>query len=127
MMRFIQTNDALKPNGHYSQAIEHCGIVYCSGILPFDSVTGKFVSGDVETQCNVVFQNLKNILETSGSSIDMVIKTTIYIPDIKLWEKINVLYGEFFGSHKPCRTIVPCGILHFNSNIELEVIASLKK
>lgn len=123
-MNTFQTNDALKPNGHYSQAIEHDGTIYLSGILPFDSSTGKFVEGDVETQCKVVFQNLENILKACGSSKDKVLKTTVYIPDINLWGKVNDLYSDFFGDHKPCRSIVPTNTLHFRSNIEMEAIAT---
>lgn len=122
-MQIIQTNDALTPRGHYSQAIEHEGIIYCSGILPIDHKTGDFVSGDVEVQCKVVFQNLKNILDAAGTSPNKVIKTTIFIPDIKLWTIVNDLYTEFFGNHKPCRSIVPTNSLHYNSNIEIEAIA----
>ena len=122
-MQFFQTNDALKPNGHYSQAIEHNGTVYCSGILPFDRTTGAFVNGDIVTQCKVVFQKLEAILQASGTSKERVIKTTVYIPDIGLWGQVDALYSDFFGGHKPCRSIVPTNTLHYNSNIEMEVVA----
>lgn len=122
-MNFFQTGDALKPRGHYSQAIEYNGTIYCSGILPFDDETGEFIEGDIEMQCKVVFRNLTKILESCNSSKDKVIKTTIYIPDIRLWGRVDALYAAFFGDHKPCRSIVPTNALHYNSNIEMEVIA----
>lgn len=122
-MKTIKTNDALKANGHYSQAVVHNGTVYCSGILPFDSNTGEYVDGSVEEQCKAVFTNLEHILAAAGTSKDKVLKTTIYIPNINLWPLINDLYSAFFGDNKPARSIVPTNTLHFNSNIELECIA----
>ncbi|MDU4959129.1 MAG: Rid family detoxifying hydrolase [Sporomusaceae bacterium] len=122
-MNFIKTNDALEVNGHYSQAVEHNGTIYISGILPFDNQTGKFVDTGLEEQVIAVFSNLDHILEAAGSSKEKILKTTVYIPGIELWDKINALYGEYFGEHRPARSIVPTTPLHFNSNIELEVVA----
>ena len=122
-MIIYSTNDGLAPKGHYSQAIEYNGTIYVSGILPVDSETGQFVEGDVETQCKVVFANLAKILAACGSSTDKVLKTTVFIPDIALWPKVNELYSEFFGDHRPCRSIVPTNTLHYGSNIEMEAIA----
>lgn len=122
-MNFIQTNNALKANGHYSQAIEVNGFIFLSGILPFGSETGEFIEGDIEKQLKVVFDNLDSILSEAGVDKNHVIRTTIYIPDIKLWTSANEIYAEYFGDHKPTRSIVPTNTLHFNSNVELEVIA----
>ena len=123
VMQVFQTNDALRPKGHYSQAIEHNGTIYCSGILPFDDETGEFVTGDVTVQCKRVFRNLELILQACGISKEQVIKTTVYILDIKLWGEVDALYSAFFGDHKPCRSIVPTNTLHYGSNIEMEVVA----
>lgn len=122
-MKIIKTNNALKVNGHYSQAIVHNDTVYCSGILPFDLESGNFVNGDVEIQCQHVFRNLESILLAAKTSKEKVLKITVYIPDIKLWDKVNEIYGNFFGEYKPCRTIVPTNKLHFDSNIEIDCIA----
>lgn len=122
-MNFIKTNDALKVNGHYSQAVEHNGMIFISGILPFDNKTGEFVNGTVEEQVRAVFSNMDHILEAGGSNKSKVLKTTIYIPGVELWSKVNDLYSEYFGEHKPARSIVPTNALHFNANIEMEAIA----
>ena len=124
-MRTIQTNNALKANGHYSQAIEHEGLVFVSGILPFDCRTGRFVEGDIEVQVKTVFENLDSILAAAGTDREHVLRATVYIPDVTLWGAVDGLYAEYFGAHRPARSIVPTNTLHFNSNIEMEVIACL--
>lgn len=124
-MRTIQTNNALKTNGHYSQAIEQGGFVFISGILPFNCRTGEFVEGEIEIQVKTVFENLDSILAAAGTDKKHVLRATIYIPDVKLWGTVDSLYAEYFGNHRPARSIVPTNTLHFNSNIELEVIACL--
>lgn len=122
-MELIAQCDALKPNGHYSLAVSHNGLVFISGILPFDSDTGLFINGSVELQAQAVFKNLDKILKTSGSDKNKILKTTIYIPDIQMWPQINELYQLYFDSHMPARCIVPTGALHFNAKLELEAVA----
>jgi len=125
-MEKIFTPNAPKPAGHYSQAIVHDNVVYVSGQLPIDPVTGEKRLGSIEEQTEQALKNLAEILRAAGSDIDSVIKTTVYISDIQLWERVNNVYSEFFGEHRPARAIVPTRDLHHGFNIEIEAIASLR-
>lgn len=124
-MEKIFTPKAPKPAGHYSQAIIHDKVVYVSRQLPTDPVTGEKRLGSIEEQTEQVLKNLAEILKAAGSSIDNVIKTTVYISDIQLWDKVNHVYSKFFGEHRPARAVVPTKDLHNGFNIEIEAIASL--
>ena len=124
-MKYIQSENALKVNGHYAQAVEHGGTVFVSGILPFSDTTGEFVNGTVEEQAKQIFINLDSILKAAGTDRSHVLKATVYIPDINLWSPVNQVYAEYFGDHRPARSIVPVGPLHFGAKMELDVIASI--
>ena len=119
----ISTQNAPKPSGHYSQAIVHNNIVYVSGQLPIDPQTAEKRIGSIEEQTEQVLHNLSEILKAAGSNINQVIKTTVYISDIKLWGRVNAVYSRFFGEHRPARAVVPTRDLHFGFQIEIEAIA----
>lgn len=122
-MEYIQTDNALKPAGHYSQAIKHAGLLYVSGQLPIDPDTGNKVNGDIKEQANCIFNNLKLILKQADTDMNQVIKLVIYISSVELWNQVNDICGDYFVSHKPVRTIVPTRDLHFGFNIEVDCIA----
>jgi len=124
-MKLFNTDKAPSPAGHYSQAVIHGGLVYISGQLPVVPVTGEKITGEIEDQARQAFLNLKAILDSSGSGIDRVIKTTVYISDISLWSRVNVVYADFFGSHKPARSVVPAGKLHYGFLIEIDAVAAV--
>ena len=126
-MEKIFTPNAPKPAGHYSQAIVHDNVVYVSGQLPIDPVTGEKRLGSIEEQTEQVLKNLAEIIKAAGSDIKKVIKTTVYISDIQLWDRVNHVYSRFFGRHRPARAVVPTKNLHHGFNIEIEAIASLIK
>jgi len=126
-MEKIFTSNAPKPAGHYSQAIVHDNIVYVSGQLPVEPVTGEKRLGSIEAQTEQALKNLAEILKASGSDRDNVIKTTVYISDIGLWDRVNDVYRTFFGEHRPARAVVPTKELHHGFSIEIEAIASLAK
>lgn len=124
-MEKINTSYSLNSKGHYSPAVVHDNIVYVSGQLPIDYINGQTMpSGGIEEQTRQALQNLEYVLEQAGSSKEKVLKTTVYIPDIEYWPAVNNIYNEFFGSHKPARTIVPTTTLHFGGLIEIEAIAA---
>ncbi len=123
-MKPVQTDKAPLPAGHYSQAIEHNGLVYVSGQLPIHPETGERQTGPIEKQTRLVLQNLSAILEASGSSLNQVLKVTVYISDISLWGKVNDVYAEIFGNHRPARAVVPTRDLHFGFKIEVDAIAA---
>jgi 2-iminobutanoate/2-iminopropanoate deaminase len=124
-MKSIQTDKAPLPGGHYSQAIVHNGLVYVSGQLPVDPKTGGKQTGSIEEQTRLVLQNLAAILEASDSSLNKVLKVTVYISDISLWGKVNEVYAGIFGDHRPARAIVPTRDLHFGFTIELDAVAAI--
>ena len=118
------TNQAPLPAGHYSQAIEHNGFVFVAGQLPIDPGNGKMVEGDIEAQTRQTIKNIAAILEGANSSLKMVVKSTIYIPDISYWPEVNRIYAEEFGDHRPARAVIPCRDLHYGALLEMEVIAA---
>ncbi|MCI9163882.1 MAG: RidA family protein [Lachnospiraceae bacterium] len=122
-MKYIQTNNALKPNGHYAQAVEQGGFLFLSGILPFHRETGAYVEGTVEEQMREILANLDSILQAGGSSRLKVLKTTIYISDMEEWGRVNKSYQEYFEEHTPARSIVAVSNLHFGAHLEMEAIA----
>ena len=126
-MEVISTPNAPKPAGHYSQAIVHNNLVYVSGQLPIDPKSGEKRIGSIEEQTEQALKNLSEILKAAGSSLSQVIKTTVYISDIELWDRVNAVYARFFGEHCSARAVVPTRNLHFGFQIEIEAIATLDK
>jgi len=124
-MKKISTADAPQPAGHYSQAIEHQGLIYISGQLPINPINREKKVGSIEDQTNQVLTNLAAILKASNSNIKRVLKITVYISDISLWDQVNQSYAKFFGEHRPARSIVPTRDLHFGFQIEVDAIAAV--
>ena len=128
-MKAVFTDAAPKPGGHYSQAVIANGFVFVSGILglPADAAaTGAARPArptSFEDQAALCFANLRAVLAAAGSSMDRVVRTTVYIADVALWPDANRLYAAAFGPHRPARTIVPTGPLHYGLSIELDAIA----
>ncbi len=124
-MQAITTDTAPPPAGHYSQAMVHGGLIYVSGQLPIDPESGKPQIGSIEEQARLAIANLASILEAAGSGLTRVIKTTVYISDINLWGRVNAVYAECFGEHRPARAVVPSRDLHFGCQIEIEAVATV--
>ena len=124
-MKSVLTTKAPKPAGHYAQAIVHNDLVFVSGQLPIDPQTGEKRLGSIEEQTEQALKNVAEILKAAGSDIDRVIKTTVYIANIELWDRVNSVYARFFGEHRPARAVVPSRELHFGFQIEIEAIAAL--
>lgn len=125
-MKEILSIDAPQPAGHYSQAIEHMGLIYISGQLPINPKSGEKHVGNIEKQTEQVLTNLEAILKKANSGKNHVLKVTVYISNIELWDRVNLVYSRFFGKHRPVRTIVPTTKLHFGFQIEIEAIAAVK-
>ena len=124
-MKAILTENAPKPAGHYTQAIVHDNTVYVSGQLAIDPKTGEKCIGSIEEETQQVLKNVSAILEAAGSNMGNVLKTTVYIADANLWSRVNAVYGEYFGDHRPARAVVPTNNLPFGFRIEIEAIATL--
>ena len=124
-MKMISTSDAPAPAGHYSQAVVHDGLVFVSGQLAVDAATGRKFVGTIEQQTKIALENVAAILRAAGSDIDHVLKTTVYISDIELWGRVNDVYADFFGGHRPARAVVPTRELHHGLLVEIEAIATV--
>ncbi len=126
-MKIIFTKSAPEPAGHYSQAVVHNNTVYVSGQLPIDPVSGEKKTGAIEEQTEQVLKNLAEILRAAGSDMNHVLKVTVFIADMSLWERLNAVYARFFGEHRPARTVAPTPNLHHGFQVEIDAIAAIKK
>jgi 2-iminobutanoate/2-iminopropanoate deaminase len=119
----IQTERAPKAIGPYSQAIKANGFIFASGQIPLDPETMQIVEGGIREQTERVMSNLKAVLEAAGSSLDRVVKTTIYLSDLGDFAEMNETYGRFFGDAPPARSTVEVRRLPRDVRIEIDVIA----
>ena len=123
----IETDLAPKPQGFYSQAVQVDNLIFTSGQLPIVPDSGEFIKGDIEKQTIQVLENIKAILERAGSSLDNVIKATIFIRDISQWKTVNKVYARYLKKGiPPARSVIAGADIHYGAGIELEVIAYLK-
>lgn len=125
-MKSISTLGAPTARGHYSQAIVHEGIVYVAGQLPIVPGAPDRQLAGFEEQARQVIDNVAAILAEAGSSLDHVLKATVYIADISHWPAFNAIYAEKLGAHKPARTVVPVAALHYGYLVEMDAIAAIK-
>lgn len=123
MKTIISTPKAPAAIGPYSQAILVNGMLFTSGVIPIDPETNTLIQGDVEAQARQAIGNLKNLIEASGSSMEKVVKTTVFIKDMNDFGKINDIYKEFFTSDFPARSCVEVARLPKDVLIEIEAIA----
>lgn len=123
-MNFIETSAAPAPGGHYSQAVEHNGLIFISGILPITPAGEKLTDATFSEQTEQVLTNLDAILAAAGSERSNVLKVTVFITDMGAWGSVNQVYAQFFGDHKPARSVVPVLPLHYGLKIELEAVAT---
>ena len=121
----ISTDRAPKAIGPYSQAVVSHGFAFLSGQIPLDPATGLVVEGDIVVQTTRVFENLKGLLEASGSSLAKVIKTTVFIKDMNDFAKMNEVYGGYFAADPPARSTVEVSRLPRDVRIEIECIATV--
>ena len=119
----ISTENAPGAIGPYSQAIKAGGMVFCSGQIPIDPKTGDFVSVAVSEQTEQVLRNLSEVLRAAGSSLDAVVKTTVFLADMNDFAEMNEVYGRFFSDNKPARATVQAARLPRDARVEIECIA----
>lgn len=120
--RVIATDKAPAAIGPYSQAIEVNGLIYTSGMIPVIPQTGEIVEG-IEAQAKQALTNVKNLLESAGSSMDKVIKTTVFIKDMNDFAAVNAVYATFFSGAFPSRSCVEVARLPKDVLIEIEAVA----
>lgn len=119
----VKTDRAPQPIGPYEQALRWGELVFLSGQIPLDPVTGEMVGQDIETQTRQVISNLAAVLKQAGSSLDHVLKTTIYLTDLSRFPDLNRIYGEAFSRSKPARSTVQVAALPKNALVEIDLIA----
>jgi 2-iminobutanoate/2-iminopropanoate deaminase len=122
MMKSVQTPNAPAAIGPYSQAMIANGMVFTSGQIALKP-SGEMVNGDVKEQCSQVLANLQAVLEAAGSSLDRVVKTTIFLDNMDDFLAVNELYAQAFGDHKPARSTVAVKTLPKNALVEIDAIA----
>ncbi len=123
--KVIKTENAPAAIGPYSQGIAANGLVYVSGCLPIDMKTGKISDGDIAEMTRCSLRNVSAILASAGSSLEKVVKTTVYVKDLGNFSAINGAYAEFFPGTAPARACVQVAALPMNAEIEIEAVAVL--
>ncbi|MFI5218969.1 MAG: RidA family protein [Bacteroidia bacterium] len=124
MKKTIFTEQAPAPIGHYSQAIKSGGFIFVSGQIAIDPKTNQFIPGDIKLQTGRVMLNIKAILESAGSSLADIIKTTIYLTDLNDFASVNEVYGSYFLSDFPARETVQVSRLPKDAGVEISVVAA---
>ena len=126
MKKIITSNKTPKAIGPYSIAIEAQGFVYCSGQLGLNPETGDLVDGGVEPQAKQALTNLANVLEAAGCNMSDVVKTTIFLVDMKDFPAVNAIYGTYFTEDFPARSTVAVAALPKGGSFEIEAVAVKK-
>jgi 2-iminobutanoate/2-iminopropanoate deaminase len=123
IMQPIVPAGGASPRGHYSPAVHAGDFVYVSGQGPIDPVTDKLAEGDVEFQTRLTLSNIRQILEAAGVGITDVVKCSVFLRDIADFSKMNRVYGEFFGEHKPARTTIESKFHQAEMLVEIDCVA----
>jgi 2-iminobutanoate/2-iminopropanoate deaminase len=123
MKRAIQTHAAPAALGPYLQAIEQDGWIFCSGQIGLDAASGKLVEGGIEAETRRVMENLREVLDAAGASLRDVVKTTIFLSDLKDFDVVNRIYSEHFEQPYPARSTVQAAALPRGARVEIEAIA----
>lgn len=121
--KVILSQKAPKPIGPYSQAIQAGGMLFCSGQIPIEPVSGQVKAKDVEGQTRQVMENLKAVMESAGTSLDSIVKTTIFLKSMDDFPKVNEIYGGYFKEAAPARSTIEISRLPKNVLVEIEAIA----
>ena len=125
-MKTVNTNKAPEALGPYSQATVVNDLVFTSGQIPL-TLDGNIVSDDVQEQTKQVLENLTVVLQEAGSDLDSVVKATIFISDMNNFQKINEIYGDYFGKYQPARSCVEVARLPKDVKVEIELIGKVKE
>jgi 2-iminobutanoate/2-iminopropanoate deaminase len=127
MKKIILTPLAAQPIGPYNQAVVVGNLVYTSGQIPIDPATGQMETGDVKTQTEMALRNLKAIIEAAGSSLDRVVKVTVFLQDMNDFPAMNEVYMKYFSdkANAPARSTIQVARLPKDAKVEIEAVACL--
>jgi 2-iminobutanoate/2-iminopropanoate deaminase len=124
MKDIVHSDRGPKPIGPYSQAVKINGLLYLSGQIPLDPKTNEMITGDIKAQTERVLENIKGILESAGSNLHHVVKTTVFLKDMNEFPAMNEVYAKYFTTAHPARSTVQVARLPKDASVEIEVIAS---
>ena len=124
--KVIQSDKIPKPVGPFSQGMKVGKLLFTAGMDPFDLKTGELRLGDIRQQTRLVLENIKSILEAAGTSMDRVIKTTIFLTDLKDWAAMNEVYKQYFIKDYPVRSTIQVAGLWGGMAVEIEAIAEVE-
>jgi len=120
----VETDNAAKAIGPYSQAIKVGDFIFTSGQIAMDPEKNELIGGGIQEQTRKVLENLKAVLEAAGSSLENVVKTTVYLSDMNEFSAMNEIYAQFFESTKPARSTVEISRLPKDVKVEIDAIAT---
>lgn len=124
--RIVNTPNAPKAVGPYSQAVRSGSLLFTSGQVPLDPQTGKLETGPIDAQTRRVMDNLQAILKEAGVTFSDVVKSTVYLADLSDFAAMNAVYAAYFSSDPPARSTVQVAALPLGARIEIEMVAELK-
>ncbi len=123
MLELVQTDKAPKAIGPYSQAVKAGGLLFASGQIALDPAGGGMTGQTAAEQAEQVLENLRQVLQAGGSSLERVVKTTIFLADMGDFSQVNEVYAKYFGSHRPARATVAVAGLPKGALVEIEALA----
>ena len=121
--KVVQTDKAPKAIGPYSQAIRTEAMIYTAGQTGLEPATGELIAGGLEEQTRQVLNNIRNVLEAAGSSLEHIVKTTVFLKDMNDFAKMNAIYAEYFGENPPARSTIAVAALPKGGLVEIEAVA----
>jgi 2-iminobutanoate/2-iminopropanoate deaminase len=124
--KIIATNKAPAAVGPYSQAVRVGKMVYTAGQVAIDPANGKMIEGDISAQTEQVMNNLQAVLQAAGTSLDKVVKSTVFLADMADFAAMNAVYAKRFGDNRPARSTVAVAGLPLGALVEIEVTAMIK-
>ena len=124
-MEFHHTDGAPRAIGPYSQAVSAGGFLFTSGQIALDPATGEIVAGGFEAQARRVLENLRQVLASAGCGFADVVRATVYVVDLADFPKLNALYGEAMGDHRPARSTVQVAALPKGALVEIDLVARI--
>jgi len=119
----VRTDKAPAAIGPYQQAIKANGVIYTAGQIPIDPATGQLVSGGIRAEARQALENLKAIVEAAGSSLERVVKATVFLKTMDDFAALNEVYAEYFSAAKPARSTVAVAELPRGALVEIELVA----
>ena len=127
MKKIISTDEAPGAIGPYSQAVRSRNLLFCSGQIPLDPKSGEIVSGDIAAQTRRVLDNIAAVLRAEGLTFDNVVKTTIFLTDLRDFQTVNEVYSSYFKQRPPARSTVQVSALPKGAGVEIEAIAAAEE